>query len=348
MFTGTATPSSIETHFVNQFRDGISQAFQQTESVFEKYHERDTQKSEFQFWDRIGEADDMSEDTTRYGDNPMSEIEFDRRRIHINDFDLGKAIDEKDLKRVAEDPQNAYTQALVASTMRKKDDYFLDRVFDDAYTGKGGTTTIGFVKGAGSEDGHNIVVGSQSNGSSNKVTATDTAGANSIAAIGAAATEGISVGSKFAGYGKSVLSDPSGLTLAKLKSLRTTMLQLEAMSQDTVLYCFITAKQFEDLLGIPEVINSDYAVKKSLAEGQVTSFMGYRFIHSERLPLAGSERRCLVTLPKAYKQVLGMETGGDMWRLTGKKKIPYIYFKLCIGGSRMWGENTAEIRCEEG
>jgi len=343
----SGTPSSIEAHYVNAFKAGIEQAFQQTESVFEPYLQKDSQKSEYQYWDRIGEAEDMVEDTTRYGDNPQSEIAHDRRRIGLRDFELGKPIDEKDLKRVAEDPMNAYTQALLASTKRKKDDFFLEQYFGTAYTGKSGGTSITYVKGVGDADSHNIVVGAASAGSSNPATATDTDGATSILAVGAAGTEGISVGGQFAGFGQTALTSASGLTIEKLKGLRTTMLQLEAMDQDAILNCFITAKQFEDLLNEDKIINSDYAVRKSLAEGQVTSFMGYRFIHSERLPLVGSERRCVVTLPKAYKMTIGADTSADMWRLTGKKKIPYIYFKLCMGGSRMWGENSAEIRCAE-
>lgn len=343
----SGTASSIETHYVNQFKAGIEQAFQQTESVFEPYLQKDSQKSEYQYWDRIGEAEDMIEDTTRYGDNPISEIDFDRRRIGLRDFELGKPIDEKDLKRVAEDPQNAYTQALLASTKRKKDDFFLEQYFGNAHTGKKGDTTISFVKGVNDADSHNIVVGATSNGSSNKVLTPDVDGANSIISVGGAGTEGISVGSQFAGFGQTALTAGSGLTIEKLKGLRTTMLQLEAMDQDAILNCFITARQFEDLLNEDKIINSDYAVRKSLAEGKVTSFMGYRFIHSERLPLVGSERRCVVALPRAYKMTIGADTAGDMWRLTGKKKIPYIYFKLCMGGSRMWGENAAEIRCAE-
>lgn len=341
------TPESIETHYVNAFRDGIAQAFQQTESVFDPYVLRGRQKAEFDFSDRIGVAEDMTEDTTRYGDNPMSEIEHDRRRITLYDFELGKAIDEKDLKRVAEDPKNAYTQAMMASTKRKRDDFIIERYFGKAYTGKKGDTEINFVKGTGDADSHNIVVGSISAGHSNPVTATDTNGSNSIVAVGAASTEGISVGGQFAGFNQTALTSSSGLTLAKLKGLRATMLRLEAIEQDTVLNCFLSARQIDDLLDIEQVRNMDYNNGRPLAEGRIAQYMGFRFIHTERLPLVGNERRVIVSLPKAFQLNIGEDTGGDMWRLPGKKKIPYIYFKQCIGGTREWGEVAAEIRCAE-
>jgi hypothetical protein len=125
------------------------------------------------------------------------------------------------------------------------------------------------------------------------------------------------------------------------------MLKLQAISQDEVLNCFIAAKQFEDLLGITEVINSDYAVRKSLAEGNVTTFMGFRFIHCERLPLASGIRSCFVFKPSAYKLAISADLHANMWRLPAKKNIPYIYVKMGLGGSRMWGENLARIGCAE-
>jgi hypothetical protein len=125
------------------------------------------------------------------------------------------------------------------------------------------------------------------------------------------------------------------------------MLKLDAISQDEVLNCFISAKQFENLLGITEIINSDYAVRKSLSEGSVTTFMGFRFIHCERLPLASGVRSCFVFKPKALKLAISQDITADMWRLPAKKNIPYLYTKFGVGTSRMWGECLARIGCAE-
>ncbi len=139
----------------------------------------------------------------------------------------------------------------------------------------------------------------------------------------------------------------SGLTLVKLKAVREAMMKLDAISQDEVLNCVITTKQFQDLLGINEVINSDYATRKALAEGSVTTFMGFRFIHSERLPLAAGVRSCFVFKPKAFKLAIAKDLKADMWRLPNKKNIPYLYIPLSMGGSRMWGEVLARVQCVE-
>lgn len=333
----------IEAAYYDSFRAGFEQAFQQTESKLQPYFETESQSSEFQYFDRIGEAAAMTEDTGRYEVNPQSEIENNRRRLGLKDYELGKYVDEKDLKRVLTDPMNAYTQAMLASGKRKIDDIIIDKYFGSANAGKTGGTTLTYVAASTDEEGTGISVGGNNAGSSNPITT------GGFYTLGAATTEGVSVGSKYDGTSSG--GSATGLTLAKLKGLRATMQRLEAIDQGTILNAFVTHKQMEDLLGINEVINSDFAVRKALAEGEVTTFMGYRFILTERLPLStgsnADERRVIVSIPKSLKMSVGTALKGDIWRDTSKKNIPYLYFKLCADATRMWGEVSGEIRCVE-
>jgi len=335
----TGTPAggiSINNAYVQAYKAGFEQAFQQTESKLQPYFESETQNEEFQYFDRIGVAADMASDDTRYGDNPNSAIEHDRRRIGLRDYELGKYIDEKDLKRVLTDPMNAYTQALLASGKRKIDDIIIDKFFGETYTGKAGATTVTFALGANNINDDLIYVGNLSKGN------ITTAGKYSVVA---GDTEGFTVTENYVATGASA---SSGLTLDKLRAARHTMLRLEAIDQDTVIDCFLSAKQLDDLLRIDEVINSDYSVRKNLAEGNVTTFMGFRFIQTERLPVDDDGcRRVMVSIPKALKMSVGTALKGDVWRDPSKKNIPYVYFKLCAEAARMWGEVSGEIRCKE-
>ena len=361
----------IEKAYVAAFREGFEQAFQQTESKLQSYFETESQSTEYQYFDRIGIAEAMQDATTRYGTNPTSDIDHDRRRIGLRDYELGKYIDEKDLKRVATDPMNAYTQALLASGNRKIDDIIIDKIYGSAFTGKNGTTEIKFVGGgnaavttSGSESPAGIVaagddkitVGTLTVGAGQAV-----GGGNLITTTGKFVvdskesstpdTEGFCIGGDYVASGSSA---PSGLTLAKLRAARIAMLKLNAIDQEETLNCFVTSKQIDDLLGITEVVSSDFAVRKSLESGNVTSFMGFNFIVVERLPLISSEgtvfqdeRRCLVAGSKSLKMSIGEGLKGDMWRDPSRKNIPYLYYKLCADASRMWGEITGEIRCVE-
>ncbi len=351
---GAAADNNIETSYVAQFREGFEQAFQQTESKLQPYFEQESQNSEYQYFDRVGVAEAMQDNTTRIGNNPNSEITHDRRRIGLKDYELGKYVDEKDLKRVITDPMNAYTQALLASGKRKIDDIIVDKIYGSAFTGKNGTTEIKFVGGGDDNTGTDgvvdvgntkITVGTLTTGAGQAVNGGDlitTVGDFVVDTkeAGSTDTEGFCVGGSYAAAN-------SGLTLAKLRAVRQTMLRLNAIDQDETVNLFCSAKQIDDLLGITEVVSSDFAVRKALVEGTVTTFLGFRFIQTERLPLVGDERRCLVATPKALKMSIGEGLKGDMWRDPSKKNAPYIYYKLCADATRMWGEVTGEIRCTE-
>lgn len=323
--------NEIEKAYVNSFKSGFAMSFQQTTSKLRPYVEVESQASEFDYYDRIGLASDMGLVTNRYGDNPVSDIPHNRRRIGLADYDQGIPIDEKDLKRASSDPTSPYMTSLVASANRKVDDVIIAGWTATAYTGKAGATTVAFVTSVTDK----LSVGAISDEQTRIVAGTYVARE--------AATEGIDVNYTYTG----TTGASSGLTLAKLKAVRTTMLRLDAIDQDEVLNCFISAKQFENLLGITEVINADYSTRKNISEGNVTTFMGFRFIHCERLPLASGIRSCFVTKPRALKLSLSQDVHADMWRLPAKKNIPYLYVKLGLGTSRMWGENLARIGCAE-
>jgi len=91
---------TITNAYVQAYKAGFEQAFQQSESKLQPYFEQETQNEEFQYFDRVGVAEAMSEDVSRYADNPNSEITHDRRRIGLKDYELGKYVDEKDLKQI--------------------------------------------------------------------------------------------------------------------------------------------------------------------------------------------------------------------------------------------------------
>lgn len=335
-----ADANAIEKNYINAFHAGFAQAFQQKSTILRPFVEVESQASEFDYYDRIGLADDMLTVTTRYGDNPMSEIDHDRRRIGLADYDQGKAIDEKDLIRVAMDPTSSYMQALVASAARKVDDVIIAGLTAPAYTGKSGQVVVNFVATTAAK----ITVGAVSDQQNRIVNGTFYARTPGL-------FEAIDVASDYVGPTVGTIGTPNpvvtGLTLAKLRGVRNTMLKLDAITQDEILDCFISSTQFDNLLGITEVINSDYAVKKALAEGAVTTFMGFRFIHTERLPLVGGVRSCFVFKKRAMKLAIGQDVTATMWRLPAKKNIPYIYTKLGMGTARMWGENLARINCVE-
>lgn len=76
----------------------------------------------------------------------------------------------------------------------------------------------------------------------------------------------------------------TGLNIAKLRAAKRILLTADLDVDNDQLFCVITAKQHDDLLNEAQAISLDYNNTPVLVNGKITSFMGFNFIHSERIP----------------------------------------------------------------
>lgn len=84
--------------------------------------------------------------------------------------------------------------------------------------------------------------------------------------------------------GNLVAAGGTGLTIDKLRTVKQGMLEAEVdFEMESVCAC-ITPAQLTNLLQTTEVTSSDYNTVKALVDGQVNTFMGFKFITSNRLP----------------------------------------------------------------
>lgn len=83
-------------------------------------------------------------------------------------------------------------------------------------------------------------------------------------------------------------SAATGLNIAKLRAAKKILLSAEVDVDNDQLFMAITAKQHDDLLNEAQAISLEYNSKPVLVDGKITSFMGFNFIHSERIPGGGS------------------------------------------------------------
>lgn len=328
-----AISANIERSYINMFKSGWEQSFQQTMAKFRPFVETVSQSSEFDFYDRVGLADDMNEVTARYGDTPSNEVGHERRRIGLTDYDWGKGVDDKDLIRVAQDPTNEYTQAAVASANRRIDRTIINAITGTSYLGKSGGTSATFAVTASGK----ITVGSLSNENGNLTTAGDYA-------VTAGNVEGIDVAVNYTPGGG---GSSSNITLNKMIAVREAMLSLEAIEEGEELVWFAAPSQQSALLRITDVKSADYNTTRVLTNGTVTSFMGFKFVYTNLLPKSGNIRSNYVLGKKGVKLAISRDTQVDIFRRPDKKNIPWIMVKLGLGATRMWGEHTARVNCDE-
>lgn len=311
--------NNIDVAYVNSFKEGFAHAFQQRGSRIRPYVTEATQRSEFEYHDRIGLADDVNEVLTRYGDTPVNEVDHDRRRIHFRDFDWAKLVDSKDLLRILQDPSSDYTTAAVNSFGRRMDRVIVEGAFGEAYTGKKGEKVVKFV------------------GTS----------ANTVSKGNGDTTEGLDVGVNYLTEGTPSADTASNLTIDKLLAVRFNMLSEEAIEQGTKINAFVTASQLWSLLRDPKIQSAEYNTVRALAVGEINEYAGFRFHHTELLPKRGNVRQCLFCLPEGIRLAVAEDIVVDVGPRRDKRNIPQIYIKQSFNASRFWGELVARVNCDE-
>lgn len=76
----------------------------------------------------------------------------------------------------------------------------------------------------------------------------------------------------------------TGLNIAKLRAAKRILLGADLDIDNDQLFMVITAKQHDDLLNEAQAVSLDYNNQPVLVQGKITQFMGFNFIHSERIP----------------------------------------------------------------
>lgn len=79
-------------------------------------------------------------------------------------------------------------------------------------------------------------------------------------------------------------SAATGLNIAKLRRAKRILMEGLVDVDNDQLVCVISARQHDDLLNEAQAISLDYNSKPVLVDGRITSFMGFNFVLSERIP----------------------------------------------------------------
>lgn len=169
------------------------------------------------------------------------------------------------------------------------------------------------------------------------------------AALGTAKTgENGTTNTAFATATQQVAVGTSGLTVAKLRAAREILLSNEVDVEMDPLFIAVTAKQLDDLLGTTEVTSSDYNTVKALVQGQVDTFLGFKFVHTELLGVDGSNNRRVIAWAKSGLH-LGMwnDVNTRIDQRADKSYATQVYVKGTFGATRTEEKKVVEILCDE-
>lgn len=302
----------LTTAFVRQYHSGFERLLQQRGGVLKPYVRLESQSSEKQFYEQIGEVK-AAQVTTRFAESPQADTPLDRRMVTITPFHVGDFIDNFDRVQTLADPSSPIVENFVMALGREQDRVIYQSIFGTAYVGKEGTTTRAW------DSTYRTVVDES---------------------FGTAA---------------------SGLILAKLIEARRAWLANHndpAVERPVII---INAAGLADLLNTTQVQSADYNTVKALVQGEVDSFVGFKFVGWEGYVLDGGTNVYRGTsvgagaetidrypvFPKSailFAQGMGIET--EVTRRADRSFHWYAYGRAMFGGTRMQEKKIVEIEAK--
>ena len=140
----------------------------------------------------------------------------------------------------------------------------------------------------------------------------------------------------------------TGLNIAKLREAKKILMENEVDIDNEQLFCVITAEQHDDLLNEAQAISLDYNTRPVLVDGRITAFMGFNFVHCERLGVDSSSYRRVPVYAKSGVH-LGMwnDINTQISERADKGYSTQVYCKGTFGATRTEEKKVVEILCQE-
>ena len=139
----------------------------------------------------------------------------------------------------------------------------------------------------------------------------------------------------------------NGLTLAKLITAKE-ILDSGDVDPSIPRYIACSPKQISDLLNNTTVTSSDYNTVKALAMGEINTFVGFKFIVTNRLGVDGSSnRRVIAWAMDGIKAAIGKEPTSRIDERADKSYATQIYYAMTLGATRMEEKKVVEVLCAE-
>ena len=151
-------------------------------------------------------------------------------------------------------------------------------------------------------------------------------------------------GSKFATSNQS-----DGLTIAKVIAAKK-FFDLNDVDPSIPRFIVAGATQMSDLLGTTQITSSDFNTVKALVQGDIDTFMGFKFILSNRLSLDATntdDRKIFAFTQDAIKLGVGKDITAKIDVRPDKSYATQVYTCMSIGATRMEENKVFQIPCNE-
>lgn len=313
----TTTAFTGDKAFTQEYSATLMALSQQKDSRFKPYVRIERVNSaEAAYFPTIGKSDAPTALINRHEATPITEVPINNRKVIPTPWEAGHLLDDQDLARQKINMQGGYMEADVYSFNRKTDLIIRDAAFGIAYTGKDGGTNVSALEKES--------VGINGGGGAGYPV--------SFSTLGTAPARG---------------SYACGLTLAKMLGM-AKLFNTADVDPNLAKYWAISYSDVSYLLGLTQVGNADYNTVKTLTEGKVETFMGFRFIPSN---LLGKTDGCFRTFAWAEGGLLLAYIGDMKTQMAPDPSYKFnlrLYSKMDLGAVRMEGSKVHECLTIDG
>lgn len=237
----------ITQNFVQAYRDNVIQLAQQVGSRFERCVRKDPDVVGANYYYERIGATGVQFKTSRHSPTPIISTPHSRRRVTMTTVNWGEAIDNDDKVKLLIDPDSEYMKAAMKAFNRAKDQVIIAAATGNAFSGQDGATAVAFPSAQ-------LVADTSLNNDSTLDTGTN---------------------------------DGGHMSPQRLRRIKRAF-DLNDVDPDEERFIAVGARQIDDdMLMYTKVTSADYNTVKALSEGAVDTFMGFKFIMSNLLLLAG-------------------------------------------------------------
>lgn len=148
------------------------------------------------------------------------------------------------------------------------------------------------------------------------------------------------------GAANQIAAESTGMSKAKVIRAKRLLDAGEVDKMDR--FMAHTAAQLEDLLGQTEATNSDYNTVKALVQGEIDTWVGFKWLHTERLTTdSNGARLCYAWQKKGIQLAIQKDVTGRVDERPDKNYAWQVYMKMCMGATRLEETRVKELACVE-
>jgi len=143
-----------------------------------------------------------------------------------------------------------------------------------------------------------------------------------------------------------VNSNDSVLNIGKLRQAQQ-LFHTANVPEDEEKFLVVSPIGIQQLLGAKEITSSDFNTVKALVNGEIDTFMGFRFIVSNRLPISGNDRDAFAFTRSAIELGIGQDVMARIEERADKAFSTYVYYCMTLGATRLEEEKVVKITYAE-